>query len=110
LAFAQALRSGNLSQLGTLLREGQRSLDEDFDVSSFELRAMVQAAEGLPGLIGIRQTGGGFGGACIAFVESADVEAFVPRLELSYQAATGIRPGILPTRPSGGASSDMPDF
>lgn len=104
LAFAESLRSNDVTRLGELLFAGQASLDEDFDVSSLELRTMVQAARGVKGLIGIRQTGGGFGGACVALVEASEADAFGPKLTQAYEAATGTHPNILPTRASSGAS------
>jgi len=106
LAFAKALQNNDeVSRLGDLLLEGQDSLDKDFEVSSFELRSMVQAASGLKGLIGIRQTGGGFGGACVALVEAAEAESFGPELTLAYEKITGTRPNIIQTQASSGASA-----
>ena len=48
---------------------GARELQQDFEASCVEADAMVTLAQDLPGLIGARLTGGGFGGCTINLVE-----------------------------------------
>ena len=75
VAAAAALRESDLVRFGALLREGQRSLRDDFETSvekMDDLVAILERAIGSEG--GARMTGGGFGGAAIALVprEMAD--------------------------------------
>lgn len=63
---AAALRAGNLTRLGRLMRESHASLRDDYRVSCAELDAVVDAAAGVGGVYGARMTGGGFGGCAIA--------------------------------------------
>jgi galactokinase len=53
---------------------------------------MVDSAEGLPGFIGGRMTGGGFGGCTINLVHQENAAAFAAQISERYQKATGIHP------------------
>jgi len=55
---------------------------------------MVEAAEGLPGYIGGRMTGGGFGGCTVNLVESPQAASFAEAIAARYRKATGIAPDI----------------
>jgi len=59
-----ALATNDLSRFGQLLFESHRSLRDDFDVSTPELDAIVEAARAR-GDLGARMTGGGFGGSAV---------------------------------------------
>ena len=65
---------------------------------------MVEIAQGLPGCLGARLTGAGFGGCTINIVEEAYVKEFVRQLTKGYQGATGIFPDITICRSTEGAS------
>jgi galactokinase len=64
---------------------------------------MVELAQDLPGLIGARLTGGGFGGCTINLVEQGHAIQFQERLAELYAGHTGIVPHIHICRASGGA-------
>jgi galactokinase len=64
---------------------------------------MVELAQDLPGLIGARLTGGGFGGCTINLVEQAEATRFAAALGGRYSARTGIAPEIHVCHASGGA-------
>jgi galactokinase len=51
---------------GQLMSASHVSLRDDFEVSTPELDALVDALEAEPGVYGARLTGAGFGGACVA--------------------------------------------
>ena len=59
-----ALSDGDFPRFGALLFESHASLRDDFDVSTPELDAIVEAAR-RSGALGARMTGGGFGGSAI---------------------------------------------
>ena len=90
----RALNAGNLNALGRLMRESHRSLRDDYEVSCRELDLMVEIAAELPGVIGARMTGGGFGGCTINLVESSAVDAFKQKVAAKYHAQTGLAPEI----------------
>jgi galactokinase len=102
-AAARALDSGDYETLGRLMLESHRSLTEDYEVSSDELNLMVELARELPGALGARMTGGGFGGSTVNLVRAEAVEDFAVSLARQYEAHTGIVPRITACRPGDGA-------
>ena len=103
VAAAEALIAGDLATLGRLMAEAHWSYSKDFEASCDEADAMVELAQDLPGLIGARLTGGGFGGCTINLVEQSDAAQFVESLGSRYAAKTGIVPQIHICQASGGA-------
>jgi galactokinase len=90
VAAADALEAGNLKRLGNLMAAAHASYRDDFEASCEEADIMVAAANHLPGLIGARLTGGGFGGCTVNLVETDKAAEFAARLGEDYHAATGI--------------------
>jgi galactokinase len=80
--------------MGRLMSDSHRSLRDLYEVSSGELDAMVEAADGLPGYYGGRMTGGGFGGCTINLVAYEHSEAFRESIAERYRERTGISPEI----------------
>jgi galactokinase len=103
VAAAEALIRGDLEELGRLMAEAHWSYSGDFEASCAEADAMVELAQDLPGLIGARLTGGGFGGCTINLVERTEAAAFVEGLSERYAGQTGIVPQIHICQASGGA-------
>jgi galactokinase len=90
VAAADALAAGNLKKLGDLMAAAHASYRDDFEASCEEADVMVAAAQGLPGVVGARLTGGGFGGCTVNLVEAARAAEFSRELHEEYKAATGI--------------------
>ncbi len=103
VAAADALEAGNLRKLGDLMAAAHVSYRDDFEASCVEADLMVEAAQTLPGLIGARLTGGGFGGCTVNLVEQRHAEAFAAALKEQYRAATGIDAEIYRCHASAGA-------
>jgi len=103
VAASEALLRGDMKELGRLMAEAHASYSGDFDGSCVEADAMVALAQDLPGLIGARLTGGGFGGCTINLVEQAEAPAFAEALAARYAAQTGIVPEIHICHASDGA-------
>jgi galactokinase len=103
VAAAEALARGDMAELGRLMAEAHRSYSQDFEGSCAEADLMVDLANELPGLIGARLTGGGFGGCTINLVEQSQAKTFVEELGKRYAAKTGIMPEIHICHASGGA-------
>ena len=103
VAAAEALIKGDLHELGRLMAEAHESYSKDFEASCDEADIMVALAQDLPGLIGARLTGGGFGGCTINLVEHTEAPAFVNALAELYAGQTGIVPQIHICHASGGA-------
>ena len=103
VAASKALLKGDMKELGRLMAEAHRSYSKDFEGSCAEADTMVELANELPGLIGARLTGGGFGGCTINLVEQDKAKAFAEELGRRYAAKTGIKPEIHICHASGGA-------
>jgi galactokinase len=103
VAAADALIKGDMKTLGRLMGEAHTSYSKDFEGSCVEADAMVALAADLPGLIGARLTGGGFGGCTINLVEQGKAEAFAEALGARYAEQIGIVPQIHVCHASGGA-------
>lgn len=103
VAACDALLRGDLNELGRLMAEAHRSYSQDFEGSCVEADAMVELAQNLPGLIGARLTGGGFGGCTVNLVEQNEAAAFSAELGRRYTARFGIKPEIHVCHVSGGA-------
>jgi len=103
LDAARALAEGDLARMGKLMRESHESLRDLYQVSCRELDAMVDAAKGLPGFIGGRMTGGGFGGCTVNLVREENATDFAAQIAQRYHQATGITPQIYPCHAANGA-------
>jgi galactokinase len=103
VAAADALLRQDLPELGKLMHEAHVSYSQDFEGSCVEADTMVDLAQDLPGLIGARLTGGGFGGCTINLVEKDSADAFARSLKERYRQATGIDPEIFICHASAGA-------
>jgi galactokinase len=103
VAAADALIRHDLKELGRLMAEAHVSYSRDFEASCEEADAMVELAQDLPGLIGARLTGGGFGGCTVNLVDRQHAREFSSALGERYAARTGITPQIHICHASGGA-------
>ena len=70
LAFAEALRAGDLDTCGALMLASHGSLRDDFAVSTTALDELVVALMGA-GALGARLTGAGFGGCVVGLFDPA---------------------------------------
>ena len=80
-AFVDALRARDFVRMGTLLKESHQSLRDDFEVSTPNVDALVERADGIDGCYGARIMGAGFGGSLIALVDRDRVENFVRAMQ-----------------------------
>jgi galactokinase len=103
VAASEALLRGDMKELGRLMAEAHKSYSGDFEGSCVEADTMVDLAQDLPGLIGARLTGGGFGGCTVNLVEQKYAESFAKMLGERYAAKTGIVPEIHVCHASDGA-------
>ena len=97
------LEQGNTPAFGRLMNACHVSLRDLYEVSVPELDSMVQIAQSLPGCIGARLTGGGFGGCTVNLVASDQAGAFTRGLALEYKRRIGLHPEIYICHASQGA-------
>lgn len=84
-----ALKSGNLTEFGQLMYASHDSLKEDYEVTGVELDLLVDTARTMPGVIGSRMTGAGFGGCTVSIVENEYVDGFIQEVGRIYQETIG---------------------
>lgn len=103
LESIDALNKNDLHRFGKLMNASHDSLRDDYQVSCKELDIMVEEARALPGVLGARMTGGGFGGCTVNLVQVGQIDNFCAEIEKRYQRATEIKPKIYVSSPSQGA-------
>jgi len=103
-AMCAALSAGDLEAAGALLREGQRSLREDFEVSAPELDALCELGDAADGVFGSRLTGAGFGGCTIHLVAAARADAAAEALVEGFAHRFKRRPPVWSVAAAEGAA------
>lgn len=88
----EVLAADDLEAFGRLMNASHDSLRDLYEVTGAELDAMVDAARQVPGVLGSRMTGAGFGGCTVSLVRESSVERFLSEVGSKYEAATGLRP------------------
>ena len=86
VAAAEALRAGDVQELGRLMTRSHASLRDDFEVTVPGIDALVETALEL-GAVGARMTGGGFGGCIVACVEAESVGDWASALVAAHPEA-----------------------
>ncbi len=99
----EALEGGDAALFGRLMDASHDSLRDDYEVSCTELDVLVEIARDLPGCLGARMTGGGFGGCTVNLVDRDAVDAFRGEIAGAYRRRTGIEPQIHISEAGGGA-------
>ena len=84
-----ALKADNVEEFGRLMNASHVSLRDDYEVSCKEIDILVDLAWEIPGVIGSRITGGGFGGCTVSIVKNDAVDTFIETLGKQYQEKTG---------------------
>jgi len=85
-----ALLKKDLIQFGALMNASHDSLKENYEVTGFELDTLVDEARKVPGVIGARMTGAGFGGCTINLVREETVDRLIREAGEGYATITGL--------------------
>ncbi|MEX2031546.1 MAG: galactokinase, partial [Dehalococcoidia bacterium] len=91
LAFADALRAGDVNALGPLLLASHASLRDDFAVSTPELDLLVDLLVDA-GAFGARLTGAGFGGCVVAMCQRNHADHVLAQAAERYRKESGLEP------------------
>src|SRR5262249_3389561 len=103
LETVAALEVGDLVTVGRLFDASHASLRDLYEVSSPELDALVEIARDVPGVLGARLTGAGFGGCTITLVRRDAIERLSAAIEEVYPVRTGLTPRVFEVAPAPGA-------
>ena len=85
----KALKDNNLIQFGQLMCASHTSLRDDYEVTGIELDTIVSEALKVPGVIGARMTGAGFGGCAVAIVKNESIDSFKTQVGEAYEKTIG---------------------
>jgi galactokinase len=94
LKSIEVLKADNLEAFGKLMVGSHNSLRDLYEVTGAELDAMVEAALKVPGVLGARMTGAGFGGCTVSLVHEDSVQAFIEQVGKEYTEKTGLTPSF----------------
>lgn len=84
-----ALRAGDIESFGKLMNQSHISLRDDYDVSCEEIDILVDLAWKIPGVLGSRITGGGFGGCTVSIVKDESIDTFIETIGKTYLEKVG---------------------
>lgn len=85
----EALKKNDLELFGKLMNASHVSLRDDYQVSCEEIDVLVEEAWKIPGVVGSRITGGGFGGCTVSIVKNEAVEEFKEKVGAAYRERVG---------------------
>jgi galactokinase len=88
----KALKDQDLETFGKLMNASHVSLRDDYETSCEEVDVLVEEAWKIPGVIGSRITGGGFGGCTVSIVKDEAIDTFKEKLTAAYQEKVGKTP------------------
>ena len=106
LDAADALDRGDTAAFGGLMNASHASLRDDYEVSGPALDTIVEIAQGAPGCLGARMTGGGFAGCAVALVALDQRDAFEAAVQSGYDAASDGTATLWTCSPGPGASAE----
>lgn len=86
-----ALKANALEDFGKYMNASHVSLRDDYEVSCEEIDFLVELAWKIPGVIGSRMTGGGFGGCTVSIVKKDTVDSFIDIVGKGYMEKTGLK-------------------
>ena len=92
-----ALKAGDIGELGRLLNESHYSLRDLYEVTGKELDTLSALARKESECLGSRMIGAGFGGCTISIVKKSAVEGFIRRVSTGYAAAIGYKASFYET-------------
>ncbi|MFF2157497.1 galactokinase [Paenibacillus chitinolyticus] len=90
LKSIDVLKANDLEAFGRLMTGSHESLSDLYEVTCRELDVMVEAALSVPGVLGSRMTGAGFGGCTVSLVHEDSIEAFREKVGSIYKEQTGL--------------------
>ena len=93
----EALKAGDLVELGRLLNESHYSLRDLYEVTGKELDTLSALARKETDCLGSRMIGAGFGGCTISIVKKTAVEGFIRRVGKAYQDSIGYKASFYQT-------------
>ncbi|MDQ0289265.1 galactokinase [Oligosphaera ethanolica] len=98
-----ALQRGDIKGFGRLMYESQYSSSHHFENSCKELDMLVDIARELPGALGARLSGGGFGGITVHLVRAEVANEYQQALIDAYATRSGLKADVMICKAADGA-------
>ncbi len=89
ISAVEALKKGDIATFGQLMNASHESLRDDYEVTGPELDTLFDEARKIPGVIGSRMTGAGFGGCTVNIVKDDNVDEFIEKVGKAYLEKIG---------------------
>jgi galactokinase len=106
LAATEALEQSDMSRLASAMAESHASMRDDFAITTPAIDQLVAIiAEAGGDQVGVRMTGGGFGGCVVAVAPVQLLPGLALAVRERYQRLTGCEPRLIPARAGAGAFS-----
>ena len=93
LETVQLLKESGPLKIGSQLYASHESMRDDFEISIDELDCAVEVAMN-SGAIGARMTGGGFGGAAIALIETEKIAGLESAVQAEFESRGYLKPEL----------------
>ncbi len=104
LSGIELLEAGDVVAFGQLLFASHLSSRDNFANSCPELDFLVEQAKSIPGCLGARLSGGGFGGISIHLVKVEEADRYCERIAAAFKLQTGIETEIIQCAIGAGAT------
>ncbi len=88
------LKKNHIEEFGKLMNASHVSLRDDYATSCEECDVLAELAWSVPGCLGSRITGGGFGGCTVSIVKDEALDAFKETITKGYEEKVGKTPEI----------------
>jgi galactokinase len=105
LETVELLKSTGPKSIGSLMYASHESMRNDFEISIDELDLAVETAMSV-GAVGARMTGGGFGGAAIALIDSSKIETLKNEVSQAFEDRGFKKPELFSVLADAGAKRE----
>ena len=85
LEAEEMIKKRDLRGLGNLMFQSHQGLSKEYEVSCKELDYLVDVVKDLPGVLGARMMGGGFGGCTINIIRNENLQEVIDRITPAYR-------------------------
>lgn len=84
-----AMKANDIYEFGRLMNGSHDSLQYDYEVTCPELDFVVEEGRKIPGVLGIRMTGAGFGGCTVAIIKDEAIDEYIAKIGKAYAKKFG---------------------
>ncbi len=103
LQALDAFAHNDIAAVGAILTQAHFSARDNYRISTPELDYLVITANAMPGVVGARLTGAGWGGCVLVMVDATEVDSLQEQLKASYTVTFGYTPAMFLCQAAPGA-------